>query len=49
MVRSEEPPVVRQYGVRGLILPVRSRSVRIANGRRFLTVLKCILGFYLKE
>lgn len=49
MVRSDEPLVVRKCGVRGLILPVGSRSVRNANGRGFLAVIKCILCFYLKE
>lgn len=49
MVRSDEPPVVRKSGVRGLVLPVGSHSVRNANGWRFLTVIKCILCFYLKE
>lgn len=48
-VRSDEMPVVGKCGVRGLILPVWSRSVRNANGRRSLTVIKCILYFYLKE
>lgn len=39
----------RRLWVRGLILPIGSCSVRNANGRRFLTVIKCILCFYLKE
>lgn len=49
MVRSGELLVVWKCGVRGLILPAGSRSVRNANGHRLLTVIKCILCFYLKD